>query len=443
MILRATFENIYSFRNRTEISFIAGKGTALESHVCRAEKRDDLSILKSSIIYGANTSGKSNTIKAISLLKQIATKGLPKEGWNVFKLDETIKDDVRLELEMKIGNRYYAYGVVFNKQRIKEEWVYQITSRNEKRIYERTASDETSTIELGDVEGKNDTTQFLKFLSEGTPKNKSFLSEYHYRNGKGINALTDVYDWFSNSLKIIFPDTRFQGLSFQMEKDAAFSDATRSLLDYFNTSISSIKKIKVQKENIIDIPDKIIDDLLLNAKPNHNSFVNSMDGVSNYFFETDESGKTTIFKQKTIHKKENGSDVIFEMNEESDGSVRLMDFIPCLIDLKLNSTVYLIDEIDRSLHPMLTQKMFEYYYKSLSANRDTQLICTTHESHLLDTNLIRTDEVWFVEKDKGGATQLSSLAEYKPREDIRKGYLQGRYGAIPFFADINKLNWEQ
>lgn len=443
MILRATFENIYSFRNRTEISFIAGKGTALESHVCRAEKRDDISILKSSIIYGANTSGKSNTIKAISLLKQIATKGLPKEGWNVFKLDETIKDDVRLELEMKIGNRYYAYGVVFNKQRIKEEWVYQITSRNEKKIYERTATDETSTIELGDVEGKNDTIQFLKFLSEGTPKNKSFLSEYHYRNGKGINALTDVYDWFSNCLKIIFPDTRFQGLSFQMEKDAAFSDATRSLLDYFNTSISSIKKIKVQKENIIDIPDKIIDDLLLNAKPNHNSFVNSMDGVSNYFFETDESGQTTIFKQKTIHKKANGSDVIFEMNEESDGSVRLMDFIPCLIDLKLNSTVYLIDEIDRSLHPMLTQKIFEYYYKSLSANRDTQLICTTHESHLLDTNLIRTDEVWFVEKDKGGATQLSSLAEYKPREDIRKGYLQGRYGAIPFFADIDKLNWEQ
>ena len=112
-----------------------------------------------------------------------------------------------------------------------------------------------------------------------------------------------------------------------------------------------------------------------------------------------------------------------------------------LIDLRLNETVYLVDEIDRSMHPMLSRKLLEYYFGHLSNERDTQLICTTHESHLLDLDLIRADEVWFVEKNREGASRLTSLAEFKPREDVRKGYLQGRYGAIPFFAPINSLKW--
>ena len=129
------------------------------------------------------------------------------------------------------------------------------------------------------------------------------------------------------------------------------------------------------------------------------------------------------------------------MNEESDGSIRIMDFIPILIDLRLNEAVYLIDEIDRSMHPMLSQKILEYYFRYLKDGKDTQLIFSTHESNLLNLNLIRADEVWFVEKDTDGVSHVTSLAEYKPREDIRKGYLQGRYGAIPFFAPINCLKW--
>ena len=112
-----------------------------------------------------------------------------------------------------------------------------------------------------------------------------------------------------------------------------------------------------------------------------------------------------------------------------------------LIDLRLNESVYLVDEIDRSMHPMLSQKLLEYYFNHLSDERDTQLIFSTHESNLLNLDLIRADEVWFIEKGHEGASHLTSLAEYKPREDIRKGYLQGRYGAIPFFAPIKSLKW--
>lgn len=436
MILRVTFENIYSFNERAELSLVAGKGSNFPAHVCRAEKRDDISVLKSSLIYGANASGKSNIIKAINLLKQITLVGIKHADVSVFKLGEAKKEDARLEIEIKVGANYYAYGILFNPRQIKEEWLYQITSRNEKKIYERTVKENDSVFDIEELNLANDHKKFLSFLAEGTPKDKSFLSEYNERNGKGVNGISDVYNWFKNDLKIIFPNTRFKGLMIKMERDNIFSDAIKSLLEYFNTGIVGLKNYEIKRESITDLPQKIIDDIFIDAKPNE-TFL-----LSNYLFKTDSRGRASIYKQKSIHKNTIGEDIVFEMQEESDGSLRLLDFIPCLIDLRVNSPVYLIDEIDRSMHPMLTRRFFEAYYKELSCEKNAQLICTTHESNLLDLNLVRSDEVWFVEKERiNGSSHLSSLTEYKPREDVRKGYLQGRYGAIPFFADINKLNW--
>ena len=201
-----------------------------------------------------------------------------------------------------------------------------------------------------------------------------------------------------------------------------------------------IRRIKIHKEDV-DLPKDLINELLAEAEPNKNFVIASPTASTTYFFETDSEGNTVIYKQSAIHMTDTYDEVPFEMNEESDGSIRLLDFIPMLIDLRLNEAVYLVDEIDRSMHPMLSKKLLEYYFSHLSTERDTQLICSTHESNLLDLDLIRADEVWFVEKGREGASHLTSLAEYKPREDIRKGYLQGRYGAIPFFAPVRSLKW--
>ena len=137
-----------------------------------------------------------------------------------------------------------------------------------------------------------------------------------------------------------------------------------------------------------------------------------------------------------VHKADVGSERIFNITEESDGTIRLLDFIPMLIDMRTNDAVYLIDEVDRSMHPMMTVKLIELYNKILEDRKDCnlQLICTTHESTLLSEAQVRTDEVWFVEKDEHGASHMTSLVEYKPRQDVRRGYLMGRYGAIPFFG---------
>ena len=162
-------------------------------------------------------------------------------------------------------------------------------------------------------------------------------------------------------------------------------------------------------------------------------FIMSITFVQKRLFERKESDEMVIYKQKAVHLNDNKEEVVFEMDEESDGSIRLLDFIPMLIDLSLNNRVYLIDEIDRSMHPLLSQKLLEYYYSNLRSGLDTQLIFTTHEASLLNSNSIRHDEIWFVEKDIAGASHFTSLVEYKPRQDVLKGYMHGRYGAIPFF----------
>lgn len=439
MILRVTIENLFSFKDETEISFVAGKSDRHNEQVSRAEKRDDISVLKAGIIYGANASGKSNIIKSVAIIQKIALGSVPRKDIEPFKLVEPNTKPSKVEIEFKAGKRYFAYGVEFNIKGIAEEWLYEINSRADKEIFSRRTTAVGNEFTFGSIDGDDENRQLVKFISQSTPVTDSFLSEYIKRNGKGLDCINIAHNWLKENLKIIFPDSRYSGISIRIERDKEFAMATKSLLGYFNTGIVDIRRTKIQKENL-DLPKDLVDEFLAGSEPNKNFLVSSPTTI--YFFETNDSGITTIYKQNAIHRNDDGGEVSFDMNEESDGSLRLLDFIPMLIDLGLNNEmVYLIDEIDRSMHPMLSQKLLEYYFSRLSDGRDCQLVFTTHESNLLNLELIRADEVWFVEKDRNGASHLYSLAEFKPREDIRKGYLQGRYGAIPFFAPIKDLKW--
>ena len=137
MILRATLENIYSIKEETQISFVAGKSNTHSSHVSRAEKRDDISALKAGIIYGANASGKSNIIKAIALLQQIVNGSFPQTMIEPFKLANTEERNSKVEVEFKTNGKCFAYGVEFTIGGIKEEWLFKINSRNDKEVFTR------------------------------------------------------------------------------------------------------------------------------------------------------------------------------------------------------------------------------------------------------------------------------------------------------------------
>ena len=440
MLLRASFRNILSFKDEVQISFVAGKSALHPEQVFRAEKRDDISVLKSGIIYGANASGKSNVIKAVAIIQEIALGGFPRYRIEPFKLASGDGNVSKIELEFKVDAKFYAYGLEFTIQGIKEEWLYEVNSRSEKAIFTRKADTDEFAYEFGTIAGGSSVSQLLRFLSHGTPKEKSFLSEYVQRNGKGLESIKNAFNWFSERLQIIFPDTRYRGLTYQVESNATFQEATKSLLEFFHTGIYDIRHYPVKLEEA-EVPVEVMKDMIAKGRPGNIYVISSPQNSLLYYLEVKTDGKYLLNKQKAVHRDSDSKEVVFEMNEESDGSIRLLDFIPMLIDLRSNPRVYLVDEIDRSMHPMLSQKILECYNSSLEAGRDTQLIFTTHESNLLNLELIRTDEVWFVEKDDSGSSHLTSLAEFKPRADIQKGYLQGRYGAIPFFASIKALKW--
>jgi len=158
---------------------------------------------------------------------------------------------------------------------------------------------------------------------------------------------------------------------------------------------------------------------------------------------TKEKGKNIVKKVVAEHINNSGKKVSFDLDEESDGTQRLLDFIPAFDGVLQGEVAFIIDEIDQSLHPALLKALVEKLMKDETTKG--QLIFTTHESNLLDLDIFRQDEIWFAEKEKkSSSTQLYSLSDFKPRYDldIRKGYLKGRFGAIPFLANLEELNWQ-
>lgn len=439
MIIRITIENLYSFNEETEISFVAGKSDCHKEHICKGVKRDDISLLKAGVIYGANASGKSNIVRAVALLRDIALRGVRRQRVSPFKLAASERPS-KVEIELKAKGKYYAYGCEFTGRGITEEWLYEINKRADKLVFTRKTNEEGNEMAFGKIEGDKDNGQLAKFIAQATPKTDSFLSEYVRRNGKGMEAVKTVYGWMKNCLHIIYPESHILDLSLHVEKNKEFALATKALLEYFNTGIADIRRIRIEQKDV-ELPAKLMNEITEEAEPNRRRMF-SVDRKT-YFFDTDKDGQTTIYEQKTVHLNAQKEGIVFDMEEESDGSLRLMDFIPMLLSFQMGEAVFIVDEIDRSMHPMMTLEILKCYFKLLSPDRNTQLICTTHESNLLDMNLLRADEVWFAEKDTLGASRLTSLAEFKPREDVRKGYLQGRYGGIPFFAKTKDLKWNE
>lgn len=442
MLLSAKFENIYSFNEETRILFTASKSDQLPLQVSRAEKKDDISVLRMGLVYGANASGKSNIIKSLAIIKEFALDGWSNRKYNYFKMTDTPQERSSIELEFKVDGQFFAYGIAFSKGGLLEEWLYKTGSCTDALIFERKRNGDIWENIIAPQFVKGEEGQFLKFLIDGTPTKGTFLSEYVKRNGKGINAIKSARKWFEN-LNIIFPDTLGTDFPFRVVNDSQFKNVMRDLLSYFGTGISDLRRIESKSEEL-GIPDEIRQKIEENLDGKDEKTGVVIHNESRFIFaEKDESKNLKWYELKTIHKAEDSElDYIFEMFEESDGTSRLFDFIPMLIDMRANDAVYVIDEVDRSLHPMLTLKLLEMYDSLLRSDSQMQLICTTHESNLLSTAPIRQDEVWFVEKDKKGESHLSSLCEYKPRENVQKGYLNGRYGAIPFFGELNNIHWD-
>jgi len=421
---------------------LAGSFKTHKHHVYAAGKLD---LLKSAAIYGANGAGKSNLIKAIEFLQNIVEEGGIKKSVNEkkFKLNKAnAEKPITLEIEFAVEKKIYSYGVSLNHSAVTEEWLYESgVTTEDKMIFERKL---TKT-------GK----QELKFAAkyQKTPKQKllrELMEERLLKSGElllskseelKMDAIDSVLDFITKRLIIIYPDSKYQSLIPQLVFSKKFNAFANELLQAFDTGVTelTIESIEMDKyfgSEEAELKAEIIEEL----EEGDDIVLNRENGS---VLITKEEDKYMVKKMLALHMNEEGQDIPFELENESDGTKRLLDFIPAFDGMLQHDVTFIIDEIDQSLHPALLKALV---HKIMSDETTLgQLIFTTHESTLLDLDIFRQDEIWFVEKDKKtGASQLYSLSEFKPRYDldIRKGYLKGRFGAIPFLARLEDLKWQ-
>jgi AAA15 family ATPase/GTPase len=451
MLIRFTVENFLSFKDREVFSLIPGRGTLKSHHKSKSIK--GTSALKTAVVYGANASGKSNLIKAIEFGKVLVLKGNKVEQpikFNSFKLDKKLlKQNSRIEYEIQHKNKNYAYGFIFNSKEIIEEWLYEISKKSEKEIFTRNKN-RSKEFDLEAILSKNkksEEKQFLEFTAKGTQKNQLFLSEIRTRkvkeNVSNIDDLINVIDWFQNALTVIYPNSTNVGKKFELLEDTDLNKVFTEMLGYFDTGIDGIefKEVDIDK---IDIPSEILkdieNDLLGDKSEKTNAFISNLQDDKYYVISLLKDRSLRAQLLKTKHKISGGGYELFDLRDESDGTRRIMDLIPLIIDFFKGDNVFVIDEMERSLHPNLIYDLFDFFL-SKCKNVNSQFIVASHESTLLTQKLLRKDEIWFVVKDKSGASRLHSLEDYSIRFDkeVRRDYLLGRYRGVPKFGNRDSL----
>lgn len=446
MLLRFNVKNFLSFNEMTEFSMFPGKVRSKENHLIHL---NNTNILRFSALYGANAAGKSNLVKSMKFSQKIILSGTEWIiGDKYFKVNDSNKNiNTSFEYEIYINNKCYAYGfnILLSKKTITGEWLYEITNNNEELIFERDLENRTFSHNVI-FKNANNRNRF-KVYSEDYKFNSKvlLLNEFNrnkeelYKSTSEFNIFKDIYMWFKNTLDINYADEPITNFQYFLGEDFDFNRKIIEILDMFGTGITDFKLIDSTIQDIKkDFPSDLLENIPLLLSTNNTKSINLRSPNAFHNIKLDENGEIDI---KTVTFKHGNTDSIFYFADESDGTKRLMDLIEILINTK--NKVFVVDEIDRSLHPNLTYKFIELFL-NFSSNLNSQLIITTHEDRVLDLDLLRRDEIWFAEKDKVGATNLYSLENYHPRFDTKtcKAYLEGRYGAIPQFKsiDLNLFN---
>ncbi len=453
MLIQLTIQNFLSFRDEVTFSMVGVNSDQQHiDHLAEDAAAKGRSILPIGAIYGANAAGKSNLIEAISFAKNLVVQGTRTSQTipvSPFKLGDYSKQPSKFEFIFTHQGDQYSYGFTLNREQIFEEWLYGIPEGKKQEVmyFERvTSSKKETTVEYGlKLKGRSKKhQQFLDFIAQGTRPNQLFLTESLERN---VTALQPIFDWFLKVLTIIPAEADYTPLEISILSDESFTDFLSEFLKFAGTGIDSIvtEKVELDFERHLPTMPKVLRDNLIQelnkAEKNSMAMIEKLEGTRFLLFKDDRS-QLILIQLRTRHRSEDGEFIDFSIEEESEGTQRLINLIPALFILKQEEEkVIFLDELDRRLHPLLSRNFVQVAINC--RDKKNQLIFTTHDTNLLDLDLLRRDEIWFVEKSEQGVSNLYSLAEFKMRPDLKieKGYLNGRFGAIPFFENPQNLGW--
>lgn len=497
MLIRFCVENFLSFKDEVEFSMIAGESDEHPDHVHIVR---DIRILKTGVIFGANASGKTNLIKAMSFAQEFITKGtleVEGRGLTPFLLDsESAAKPSEFLFEIQCGiAQCFQYNFSVDRQRVHKESLHEILSDGKRMLFEReTDSQGHTNVKIGEVNvlvtNEEDPFDFVKtfrpnelFLTAvNTVGNTGFIGDDDPNNGTSDNPqnldarpflrqtsattfspvtsatspnrpepriafLDTIYDWFDQTLAPVFPDSiPAQGIGLGIMKDSDFRDRLRDAIDVLDLGIDDFDLRPIEFNPETDISEEFREYIRSHAEEiPRDSNERALFGRpgSEVYLLVDADHQFSAYKLVTVHCVINETNGIpFDLSVESDGTRRLLALLPALFHLHSGQSdhVFVIDELDRSLHTHLTYNVLDQFLTSSGKSR-SQLIVTTHDTGLLDFDLLRRDEIWFIEKDRRNSSTLFSLEEYRLPENmnIQKGYLGGRFGAIPILSILHEF----
>jgi hypothetical protein len=425
MIEEFSFGNFWSFKDMQTLNMTAAKvksknGRLDTVNLIPVEK--DLNLLKSKAIYGANASGKSNVIKALVTFIRITNESVKNEKVleiiESFQLSTGTADEPTFsQMTFRMDNIRYRYGFEADYESIKSEWLFSTPHLREQPLFIREGDQIIEINQTHFAEGQKSID-----LSGGEGQifrsNSLFLSSLaSFGFGKVSKQIVNKI----SSISVIsgLGHHNGYGLAGDFLNDSVKKNFILDFLKKADLGIEDLKAIELKGDNLPeDLPD----------------------GVKQDF----KKGKVVISSRTRFNEKlePNGeSDFAFAV-QESEGTRKMFELSPFIYNALKAGTPLVIDEFDARFHPLLTKKIVELF--NSEANKGSQLIFTTHDANLLSADLLRRDQIDFVEKDKFGASHSYALVEIKGvRNDasFEKDYIQGKYGAIPFLGDFTNLSY--
>lgn len=412
MLIRFRVENFRSIYQEQELSLVASPLSEHAETLVRSD-RYDLDLLRSAAIYGANASGKSTLLAAFAFMKQAVEEshrvwapdaGIPRIPFAL--APDAAKEPSLFAVDLLLEGIRYEYGFVVDSSRVREEWMFAYPKGRKQEWFTRDVDREHEFVFSRLLQGEN------RLISSLTRPNSLFLSAAAQNNHP---MLKRIHKWFSE-LFIVDEQSRHRlelGV-IQLCRDESWQKAIVALLESADLGITNVEVIE---EDLVSFAGRF--NLRLDEPE-----LQELGGISRRVG----SGVQLWHRTGRVN-----DDVVLPFDQESQGT-RTMFMLAGLMILVLSTGgVLVVDELDRSLHPHLAIRIARMFNDPAINPDGAQLLFNTHDTNLLDTDILRRDQIWFTEKGDDGATRLFPLTDFRARkyENLERGYLQGRYGAVP------------
>lgn len=439
MLINFSIQNWMSYKSETNISLVASREQQ-HGETLASIQRLKLRILPIAMLFGGNASGKSNFFKSLAFCKffvRFGTQMQPDEPIHIepFLLDqESPNCPTEFKFNILIGDDAYDYSFAATRARIIHETFVRRTCPARDLSYSRTWNAEKCAYDFTYGKALDSERALAELIARSTRENQLFLSVAASQN---LIALLPVYNWFSKTLQLVSPLERYTPLERYADKSWPSSQRVNEMLKAFDTGISEIKRTTIQK-NEIPIDPLLLDSFIRQTREGTTLRVTKHDETMPYLI-TRHDGNLIFEKLTACHQAKCGEGQLaeFELSHESEGTQRILDLLPAFAELEDNANpkVYVIDEIDRQLHTMATQRLINLFLQSRNQYSRSQILATTHDLFLMDQEILRRDEMWLAERNTqtevSSITSVNSFLETRKNLELRKYYLSGKMGGIP------------